>query len=182
MAHLGTIYGLHSGNGVIRYIGQTLQKSERRLAQHRYAANYGNKYPVYVWMRKHGAGVIQVVSLETCEPELLNECEIAWIARLKSRALLNVSIGGYDRSTIRGNTWRLGKKDSDETRQKKREAALRRAPRVKGYKLSAETRARMSAAHTGLIHPEHVKAKITGRPPGSKDPRRRDRRAEVPQP
>jgi hypothetical protein len=86
------IYGLHNGDGRIRYVGRTSQPLESRLAQHRSSARGGKDYPVYVWMRKHGPESVQAVVLEECDSlDTLVLREQYWIEFYKGRDLTNAA-------------------------------------------------------------------------------------------
>jgi hypothetical protein len=154
----GSIYGLHNGDGVVRYIGQTIQAVSQRLGEHRYAATHDKKYPVYDWMRKYGPNAIALVVLAECPIDELNAREIALIGSHTN--LLNVGAGGYDRGHNIGNKSRTGMKASPETRERMRQAQLRRTDERGGWHLSAETRAKMSATHTGMKHTPETLAKL----------------------
>lgn len=92
---MGSIYGLHSGDGIIRYVGLTKNKLIYRLKQHRAAANGESHLPVHHWMRKHDPATIKIVQLEETDIDL-GLREIWWIAELRHRGanLMNVSPGG----------------------------------------------------------------------------------------
>lgn len=91
------VYGLHSGDEVIRYVGMTTVKLSRRLYEHRRMAKLGQvNRPVYRWMQKYGPENVQAVVLEQLDgPEGLAELEIAWVAKLReTNDLLNLTDGG----------------------------------------------------------------------------------------
>lgn len=85
------IYGLHNGDGEIRYVGKTLAKLTDRLRQHRHART---NYPVNRWIRK--TPVIHATVLEKVPPDGdWRACERAWIAALEPTGrLLNLLAGG----------------------------------------------------------------------------------------
>lgn len=91
------VYGLHAGDGRIRYVGLTEQRPHLRMVAHRTCARRGYKYPVYHWMRKHGIDDIEMVEIERFETlEDMAEGEIRWIAHYREAHddLLNLSDGG----------------------------------------------------------------------------------------
>lgn len=92
----GMIYGLHAGDGVIRYVGLTRAGMTRRLARHRQSATRGSDFPVHCWMRKHGVESIVAVEIERCGSEQLPERERHWIAEIgrSGAKLLNATSGG----------------------------------------------------------------------------------------
>jgi len=90
------IYGLHSGDGAIRYVGQTTISLPRRLTTHRCNAR-APKTPSQFWIMKHGIDNIQIELLETAiDKEHLNYLEKFWIAQMRDIGsdLLNVTAGG----------------------------------------------------------------------------------------
>ena len=116
------IYGLHKGDGVIRYVGRSIHGTNR-LSYHRAnARNNNTKMPVHKWMRSVGIDVVVMEILEECLTEAeLPEREDFWIKELKTHVSdggLNVAIGangGYSGTPI-----------SDETRLKMKESAYKR--------------------------------------------------------
>ena len=63
----GIIYGLHAGDGVIRYIGYTQKTAEKRLIGHKSKARTGHKTHRDNWMRKAGVDSIEITTLEAHE-------------------------------------------------------------------------------------------------------------------
>lgn len=96
------IYGLHGGDSIIRYVGQTSMSLAQRLAKHNYSAFHKSQskqyeYPVNRWIRKHGWQNVHAKILEICEDfEQLNLAEVKLISdyRLLGMADLNISDGG----------------------------------------------------------------------------------------
>ena len=84
----GIIYGLYlvSEPTEIRYVGQTVNKPNRRLNQHRNEARLGVSHlPVHRWMVKHGVENIKMVFLEEGVPEsCLDDRETYWISEKKT--------------------------------------------------------------------------------------------------
>lgn len=92
------IYGLHRGDGLIRYVGKTCGEPSARLRAHRRDAKASSKLPVHNWMRKHGLGAIKILVLERIsEGESWHEIERTWIAALDDNDLLNLTKGGDGR-------------------------------------------------------------------------------------
>lgn len=96
-----TLYGLHMGDFVIRYVGQTRRKPEYRLSEHRRAAldldGKGAGIAVSRWIRKHGAeNLCMQILAEFDNPEDLDIAEVEEIARRRSSGnlLLNHREGG----------------------------------------------------------------------------------------
>lgn len=90
------VYGLHAGDGVIRYVGQTSVGLTRRLTTHRCNARGNAHLPVQFWMLKHGLENIEIVELERGDDkDHLNALEQFWIAQMRElRPMLNVTAGG----------------------------------------------------------------------------------------
>jgi hypothetical protein len=90
------IYGLHSGDGIIRYVGLTRTGFQRRWYIHRASFKSG-KYahlPIYRWIAKVGLDNVQHIVLEELDtPERLPEREVYWINQFDN--LLNCATGGY---------------------------------------------------------------------------------------
>lgn len=123
MTTFGVVYGLHNGDGVIRYVGQTVD-ADRRLKQHRNSP--GNKVggtrrqPVTYWIRKHGAENIQMVILGTADTrESLDKLERELIS--SSTGLLNLAPGGLGISGYHQSEEHK-KKLSDSQKGKSRES------------------------------------------------------------
>lgn len=77
------IYGLHAGDGVIRYVGATTQNAKIRLQEHISRANSGHPAPVYQWMRETGVHQVATIELEAVDVVAkIRKTEAATIARL----------------------------------------------------------------------------------------------------
>lgn len=138
-----TVYGLYSTeDGIIRYVGQTIQSLNRRLHQH-LADSKRVDYRSYRWIRKvlRSGYEIKIAAIE--EDCVLGEAEKAWICYYKriTPNLTNVCEGG--------NSGPIGVKRSEETIRKMRgpkseqHKANMRKPR------SDETKALMSLSQIG---------------------------------
>lgn len=174
--HAGVIYGLHTGDYQFRYIGKSINHKVRYRTHLWEALRDRVDYPVYKWIRKHGAENIQMTIIRTFTEE-----DIEWIdeeetfhiaqARMMYEGNLNVTNGGdgvigvaitpEHRAKISASM--VGLVRSAETRKRMSEAAagkkhspehkasisaaLKNRPSTrKGIPLSAETKAKMSAA------------------------------------
>lgn len=115
------IYGLHAGDGVIRYVGRT-KYGRNRLAAHRLSAtNEDTDMPVHKWMRKYGPENIQMVILDERDSySELPDLEEEWIDRLGT----SVSSGGLNVARGRGGSETTYY--SPETRARMSESAKRR--------------------------------------------------------
>lgn len=88
------IYGLLDEFDVIRYIGKTVQKPEKRFQHHISLAKRGCKYYVYKWIRKmiNVDKLPTLKILEECTSETFVEREKHYIATLPN--LCNIKEGG----------------------------------------------------------------------------------------
>lgn len=92
------IYGLHRGDGLIRYVGKTAGEPSARLRAHRRDAKAGSKLPVHRWMRKHGLNAIKILVLDrVADAEPWQQIERTWITALDDNDLLNLTKGGEGR-------------------------------------------------------------------------------------
>jgi hypothetical protein len=147
-----------------RYIGRTSEKPHRRLSKHLTAARQMENTYVYRWMRKSIAKgtSIEIVVLEgnlTYEESGVRETFLIRKFREEGYRLTNLTDGGdggrlgnsgwkHTEETLakmRGNKHCLGRKDSLETREKKRLSAIGNKSNT-GRKASEEARANMRAA------------------------------------
>lgn len=90
------IYGLHNGDGEIRYIGKTIQSLRVRLNAHR-TDSKRKSLPVNRWVAKHGRYNIEMVLLDFIAGGIgWEEKEAAWIAACNDSGmrLLNLLKGG----------------------------------------------------------------------------------------
>lgn len=118
---LNVVYGLHAGDEVIRYVGQTGRGMGVRFADHVRGGNA--RLPVTKWVKKHESDIAFSVLAVAERPDDLDALEIAFIAELGthvSRGGLNVTLGGGG---------------------------------MRGYQMSKEARAAMSARISGSGHP-----------------------------
>lgn len=84
------IYGIHAGDGVLRYIGKTMQLPKYRLTQHvRQCHDYDRPYAL--WMREQAHLQIEVLEVVPSGQDWV-EAECRWIAETPN--LLNVAKGG----------------------------------------------------------------------------------------
>lgn len=91
------VYGLHAGDGEIRYVGATRGNSKNRLWEHIYRANSGHNAPVYQWMRNVGVRNVEVVDLEKISNlDDILEVEASWIKRLVDDGASLVNDKGLD--------------------------------------------------------------------------------------
>lgn len=125
---IGVIYGLHAGDGVIRYVGKTTQDPPKaRLYEHRTAANGGATPPVYDWIREVGPANVQLQVLERTPilavldrkerewidkfPGLLNKTRLFTEAEVRDIRSGRLSIEdwartyGYNPTTVSGVYW-----------------------------------------------------------------------------
>lgn len=150
----GFIYGLVGPDG-LRYVGQTRRRLRDRYRAHERDMERGSQLRVHRWWRKLEKGP-EIVVLEECEAERLDEREIAWISELRASGhrLCNHKDGGArgvpdEESRARMSAAQRGRKATPETKEKL--SASRR-----GRAFSSEHRARISQ---GLRQSEKAKRK-----------------------
>lgn len=125
----GVIYGLYCTcppEAGIRYVGRTIRPPRKRLIQHKGDARRGSKYPVHRWIMKHGERNVFMEILEELE-------SYDMLAEAEGRWIEIVS--GRGCSLLNMATVEDG---------------------VLLYRHSPETRARISAIHTGKKIPDSV--------------------------
>lgn len=143
----GTIYALHAGDGVIRYIGLTTKDPKLRLASHKVNARYyDNKRTC--WVRKH-SDTLEMVILEYYSDIPLED--------LKKREIHNIAVGrsqGLDLvNSTDGGDGVFGLEVSEATRAK-----LSAASKGRKYgPYSEERRRNISEAKKGTtLSPERI--------------------------
>lgn len=123
------IYGLHAGDGVIRYIGRTTLTPHKRLWGHKSDARCGKTRPVHEWIREHGEKAIEAVTLEefteTEDNTAADREKFHILEHMASGNLLNVHAhtGGFGtinrvEPKIEKPHHMLGRKHSEETKEK----------------------------------------------------------------
>ena len=145
---LNVIYGLHSTDGVIRYVGQTSLGLAHRMKSHRLG---GNKHlPVAKWIKSHGQETIEATVLATAASvDELDDIEVKWIEELHTRIAdggMNITAGGKG---VRGMTWSAEKRAAQSKRLQGEGH-----PRW-GHANSPEMRAKISAANRGKMGGEN---------------------------
>lgn len=159
---LVTIYSLSSSeDGVVRYIGQTTGRLDKRLSHHHYDAKKLSTIHKSNWIRSVIERGFEIVISPIEEGAIWGEAEIKWIKfyRDNGHDLVNTTDGGEGVvGYVRDAAWR--KRRSDLVKG--------RASPNKGKKASDETRAKISAVQTGKKLPEETKRKLSeslkGRP------------------
>lgn len=176
----GIIYGLHNGDGEIRYIGYTTRTAETRLREHVYASGVKQDRHVYKWMRKHGPENIQIIVLErhdNVELEFIYEREMMHIS--ERTGLTNTTVGGEGiqftdeirakiSAALKGraksaehlansSAARLGKPSKKASLEVPQETREKIRATLKGRPLAEETKVKMSLSRKGKPHnPEHA--------------------------
>jgi hypothetical protein len=95
-----SVYALvSSGDGRIRYVGQTVQSLGARLSNHIGRANRGAGGPLHCWIRKVRSEGHQVQIVLLQESAVWNQSEVEWIGKIRfsGRRLLNQTDGGMQR-------------------------------------------------------------------------------------
>lgn len=143
---VGVIYGLHNGDGEIRYVGKTTMTARRRFSAHLTAARSDKATPVAHWLRKY-ADTAQIVILETLTdglPAHLDPLERRLISEHRARPgsrMLNLTDGGEGQP---------GHSPSADTRKRLSQAGM-------GRIYTAEQRRRISGSLKGRkLSPRHV--------------------------
>lgn len=178
----GVIYGLHLGDHVYRYIGQTIQTPRRRFTNH-FSEAKGSRRAVAKWLTKHGAEVQMCIieEFELYDQDVLDAREIFYINQHETysllkkgglnhtlggggvsgnthteetRARMSASRRGKPRPDAVGNKYCLGYKHTDEAR------AIMSA-KAKNRVVSVETRAKLSAVRKGREVSEEARANIS---------------------
>lgn len=123
------IYGLHAGDGVVRYIGRTSSTPHKRLWGHKSDARVGKTRPIHNWIREHGEECIEAVTLEefveTANNTAADREKAHILQQLSSGGLLNVHAYTGGSGTINrkepkeeGPHYMVGTKMSEETKEK----------------------------------------------------------------
>src|SRR5574343_1376658 len=133
--------------GEVRYIGITSQKPQRRLNLHLSDARHGNNNYRNNWIRQLlEEGEIPIMR----ELATFDNWQVACENEIKAIADLKAAGYGLVNGTV-GGEGRLGFKLSEESKAK---ISLAK----KGVKMSEEAKAKMSAAKLGANHPNFGKA------------------------
>lgn len=168
---LWVIYGLRLvDDPEYRYIGLTRVGAEQRLARHKSDSRRQTNRAVCTWVAKYLDSIVVDVIEECPEGDLeyLYEAEQFWIVQIRSfgHRLKNHSEGGASGSY--GARWTLRE---DQIRRgsshplfgtKVSEAHIAKLADIRrGSKMSAESRAKMSASRSGDRHWAHGGGKFT---------------------
>lgn len=168
---LGIIYKITCLISGRLYVGQTRQKLERRMGQHKCDSKRATA-GIDAAIRKYGWEHFTVEVIETCPVEQLNEREKFWIAELDCKAPkgYNLTDGGdtalsmSDESRARMSAAKKGKpsnrkgKSLTEEHKAKISATKKGTPaHNKGKHLSEEQKAVLSAANKGKNNPNYGK-------------------------
>lgn len=172
------VYGLiDPRTNEIRYVGQTINGMDRATAHWKRKSIREHKDLCHTWVRKLlGLGLTpEVVILEECTVEGLNDVEMFWIASIRSVGgkLLNMTDGGEG---THGFKWspearqRIGDQHRGKTISKEHRKVVSQT--FKGKQLSVEHREKIGAAHRGRDWGPEFAAKISasskGRVPWNK--------------
>lgn len=159
---LVTIYTLASSeDGIVRYIGQTTGRLDKRLIHHHYDAKKLSAIHKSNWIRSviRSGHTIVISAIE--EQAEWGAAERRWIEEFRERGfdLVNTTDGGEGVvGYVRNAEWRA------------RRSALMtgRASPLKGTKMSDEQRAKISAAQVGRVITPEQRAKISAALKGRK--------------
>ena len=161
------------------YIGQTIGYIKHRLSSHfHFAKKDKSNNKLSNAIKKHGKENFKIEQIDSAETiDELNQKEIYWINFYNSRIKgYNIREGGHnspcsEETKEKLRQINLGKKASEESRQKMREAAKSKPKRTKetceklriantGKVFTEERRQNISKANKGRILTEEWKAKI----------------------
>lgn len=168
----GTVYGIHNGDGVIRYVGATRRRLATRLMEHRGVARRRPHTRLHQWLLEHpDTAAIVALQVDVAEEDLAAR-EVHWVAHFRAHGdLLNQTAGGpgmqdpdpevrealrqsqAERAASAGVHWNAGRTLTPEHRAKIAEAGKGRSP-------SEETREKLRQAHTGRTFSEESLAKM----------------------
>jgi len=162
------------GADEFRYIGYTVNK-KRRLKSHLDRAKNGTKTALYDWMRSHPSGSFELQIIERCpegDKDFIYDREMFWIRHyrelqggLRDKAtesyLLNDLDGGggalgmshTQESKDRISAANLGRKWSEDSRNKMKETLATQGGTWKGKEFSDEHRSNLSVASSGENNP-----------------------------
>lgn len=155
---MAEVYGLHSGDDIIRYIGMTSRTGVQRFKEHLRASKAGKRFPIYDWMRKHGQAV-QVVTIEICDNDIqAKELEKSLIAKIGRDHLLNCTDGG---DGVTGWTYAARLKMSKIKSNPSLETRAKISASKKGQKFTQEHKEKLSLARTGLKPSAETRAKLS---------------------
>jgi group I intron endonuclease len=114
------------------YIGMTTNSLEKRITEHLSSSKGGSNFLLHCAIRKYGFQSFEFSIIDTSETkEILIEKEIYWIKTLNTKSPngYNLTDGGEGainpsiETRMKHSKWHKGKKDSEETRNRKIESA-----------------------------------------------------------
>lgn len=116
----GYIYGLHDGDGAVRYVGQTC-RLKARMTEHIIHSRDPRKRTsegaaLSDWIVSIDVMHVRLLAVDVPESKL-NDAEKEWIARFGLDNLLNRTPGGFDVQRGNRSHW-FGRKHTAETRAK----------------------------------------------------------------
>lgn len=138
---MSIVYQLTFPDGTF-YIGATVKPLANRISCHWQCVNKGGKSPLCSKLREFGTPEAKVLSRWDTREEGL-EAERKAISRKKPP--LNLQSGGPPSQSLKGNDYKKGVKESDETRVKKSEA-LKGNQNRRGIPHSLEAKSRIKAS------------------------------------
>ena len=131
-----TVYGLHNGDGEIRYIGITIMRPQQRLNAHLSAARSGVQHrPVLLWIKKHDYRITLEELLVVCDSRA-GKYEIAAISSALSSGVRLLNVDGGGRGGAKGREWSQSQR-------------IAQSIRLSGVPRTEETKAKISSAAKG---------------------------------
>lgn len=155
---MAIVYGLHAGDGNIRYVGMTTRSIESRFKEHVKLRNSGKKFPVYDWMRKYG-DLVEVIIIESYKTnDEAKHGEINYIAKIGRENLLNCTNGG---DGVTGWTEEQKAKMSEIKKAQSKEIGLKISKTKTGKTLSEEHKRNVGKSRLGYKHSPETRAKMS---------------------
>lgn len=149
-----TIYGLHSGDGEIRYVGQTIDPISKRLSGHRSDSKTW-KSKVNRWIAKHFA-TFDIVELVVVGDSQADAFETSLVAELKASIgtrCMNIESGGKRNKTYKGRT------QTPESNSK-RSKALKGVPKSESHRRNAAEAQRGRPCHPNSVAASMIKIQV----------------------
>lgn len=152
----GFIYGIINPiNNELRYIGQTVNMCKRKSSHKRMALKTNNNSYVYNWLRSlyNNSVEPEFIILDITDIQYLDDLEIFYIGYFKM-------LGCNLTNSVEGGKSKRGNKHSIESRRK-RSLRMKGNTYSLGFKPSEETKLKMSESHKGLRHTQKSKDKVS---------------------
>lgn len=170
---MACIYSITNQLDGKRYVGQTVQRPERRFTLHRNQARRGHGHYLHRAMRAHGEEHFVLEVLEQCDVSVLDEREKFWIARLDTfKNGYNLNEGGKgNRGRHHTEEERALMRERHWSRTSKRETCIEKIREANTELLkSEETRRRISIGNRGKTRSSEQRERYSRSKLGAKNP------------